>query len=128
MPLLYREFRRCVAVLTATSESALPEVLCTASVKINQRWQLLDHFAVLLIMRQSDLQFGILSPLKKEKACGHLQWQFREELLIEDKEINGFKLFFKNSSNPLSFLDRHGIIIHCYWACLHYLGNNWCKK
>lgn len=35
-PLLYREFRRCVAVLTATSESALPEVLCTASVKMNQ--------------------------------------------------------------------------------------------
>lgn len=28
--------------------------------------------------------FGILCSLKKEKACGHLKWKFRKEILIED--------------------------------------------
>lgn len=35
-------------------------------------------------MRQWGLQLGTLSPLKKEKPCGHLKWQFRKEILIED--------------------------------------------
>lgn len=87
MPLLNTEFRRLVAVLTATLESVLPKVLCIASVKISQRRLLLDNFHMLLIMRHSDLimlKFGILFSLKKEKACGHLKWKFGKEILIED--------------------------------------------
>ncbi|XP_026711723.1 pro-neuregulin-4, membrane-bound isoform isoform X1 [Athene cunicularia] len=86
-PLLNTEFRSFVAVLTATLESVLPKVLCTASVKISQRQLLLDNFHVLLIMRHSDLimlKFGILFPLKKEMACGHLKWKFSKEILMED--------------------------------------------
>lgn len=87
MPLLNTEFRRFVAVLTATLESVLPEVLCTASVKISQRRLLLDNFCMLLIMRCSDiimLKFCVLFSLKKEKAWGHLKWKFRKETLIEN--------------------------------------------
>ncbi|CAM9403614.1 unnamed protein product [Bubo scandiacus] len=86
-PLLNTEFRSFVAVLTAALESVLPKVLRTASVKISQRQLLLDNFHVLLIMRHSDLimlKFGILFPLKKEMACGHLKWKFRKEILMED--------------------------------------------
>ncbi|XP_027553935.1 pro-neuregulin-4, membrane-bound isoform isoform X1 [Neopelma chrysocephalum] len=83
MPLLYRELGGCVALLRAPSESLSPE-LCTAWGKTNHRQLLSDNFNMLLILRQSDLHFGILSPLKKEKACGHLKWKFRKEILIED--------------------------------------------
>lgn len=41
---------------------------------------------------------GVLSPLKKEKACGYLQWQHRKEILIENirnkwTEVILYKLF-----------------------------------
>lgn len=86
MPLLNTEFRRFEAVPTAPLESVLPEVLCIASVKISQRQLLLDNFLLLLIRRYLDLimlKFGILFSLKKEKACGHLKWKFRKEVLID---------------------------------------------
>lgn len=67
---------------------------------------------MLVIIGQSGSQLGILSPLKKEKACS-----LRKEILIEDirnkwTEVILYKLF------ESSQLSRHGIIIVTELVCI----------
>jgi len=85
-PPLAAECRRSVAVPTAALESVSPNRLHVAAAEVGQRRLLLDSFRAVSIMRRSDLvmlKSGILFPLKRDMSCGHLQWKFRKEILIE---------------------------------------------